>query len=126
LWAIVPRTASREYRVCASTTREAHQSACSAVIRAARRCSSSNERFKGGRAVFGERKKLVESDDWTGPAFEQCAQAAVVCRVFDQKTLFRNKVLSFQHHKVLASLKLKPALIEELLDWCEAPLKNEA
>jgi hypothetical protein len=62
----------------------------------------------------------VESDDWNGPAYQTCVQYANVSRTF--KTSNRRLLLSFQHHRVLASLKLKPTLVDELLDWCEAPL----
>jgi hypothetical protein len=77
-----------------------------------------------GEHKYGERKALVESEEWTGPSYEKCKQAAVVCRAFER--LPRRNHLSFGHHAVLASLKLKPELVNELLDWCEAPLRNGA
>jgi hypothetical protein len=77
-----------------------------------------------GEHKYGERKALVESENWSGPAFQTCANAASTCKAF--KTYRRRELLSFKHHAVLASLKLQPGLVEELLDWCEAPLKNGA
>jgi len=32
---------------------------------------------------YGERKKLVESDDWDGPKFGTCANAGSVCEAFE-------------------------------------------
>jgi hypothetical protein len=61
---------------------------------------------------------LVESDEWTGPAYKTCANAATVAEAF--KSSRRRELLEFSHHVVLASLKLKPDLVDELLDWCRA------
>jgi hypothetical protein len=75
-----------------------------------------------GEHKYGDRKAILESDDWTGPSFGTCANAASVCRAFE--TSRRRELLSFSHHQILASRRLKPELVDELLDWCEAPLKN--
>jgi hypothetical protein len=32
---------------------------------------------------YGARKALVESEDWTGPTFQTCANAASVCKAFE-------------------------------------------
>ena len=42
----------------------------------------------------------------------------------DAQTSPRRDLLTFNHHKVLAALKLKPDLINAPPDWCEEPLKN--
>lgn len=75
-----------------------------------------------GGHKYGERKALVGDDDWDGPAFGTCANAASVCRAFE--TSRRRELLTFSHHEVLAKLRLKPELVDELLDWCESPLKH--
>jgi hypothetical protein len=62
----------------------------------------------------------VESEDWTGPAFQTCVKAASTCRAFERS--LRRDLLTFNHHKTLAALKLNPELVASLLDWCEAPL----
>jgi hypothetical protein len=54
-----------------------------------------------------------------GPEDKTCRNAATVCRAFE--TSRRRDVLSFKHHAVLAPLNYKPELVDELLDWCEAP-----
>jgi hypothetical protein len=75
-----------------------------------------------GEHRYGERKALVESQEWSGPSYQTCRIAGVVSNAFG---MFRRRNnLSFEHHKTLASLKLKPHIVDELLDWCEAPLKN--
>lgn len=71
---------------------------------------------------YGDRKALVESEDWTGPAYQTCRGSAVVAGAFE---MFRRRNnLSFEHHKELAAFD--PAEADSLLDWCEAPLKNGA
>ena len=57
-----------------------------------------------GEHKYGDRKALVESEEWEGPAFEHCMNAASVCKKFE--TSFRNEVLSFTHHLACASLPL--------------------
>ena len=71
---------------------------------------------------YRDRKALVESENWPGPSFENCANAASVCWAFE--TSSRHELLSFKHHQVLAALDSDEA--QELLAWCEAPLKNGA
>jgi hypothetical protein len=68
---------------------------------------------------YGDRKALVESGDWTGPTFQACMDAGCVARKFG--TSRRHEVLSFTHHRVVAALE--PAQADELLSWCEEPLK---
>ena len=77
-----------------------------------------------GEHKYGERTAIVESEDWTGPAYDTCRHASTTCKAFESGR--RRPLLTFKHHLTLAPLKLKPALVEELLDWCEAPLKNGA
>jgi hypothetical protein len=75
-----------------------------------------------GEHKYGDRKKLVKSKEWTGPAFGTCMHAAVTCRAFE--TCRRRHVLSFNHHREVRSLDSAEA--DRLLDWCEEPLKNGA
>jgi hypothetical protein len=58
-----------------------------------------------GEPALGERKAIVEAEDWEGPDFKTCANAANVARAFE--TSRRRKVLSFSHHAEVAAL---PAL----------------
>lgn len=74
-----------------------------------------------GEHKWGDRKALVESDDWNGAAYQTCKDGAWVCRAFERS--LRRDLLSFNHHKEVAAIK-DQALRESLLDWCETPLKN--
>jgi hypothetical protein len=38
--------------------------------------------FGHSEARYGQRKAIVEAEDWEGPDFKTCANAAVVCRAF--------------------------------------------
>jgi hypothetical protein len=69
--------------------------------------------FGGQR--YGEQAVLVRSDDWDGPSFQTCMNAAAVCRAFE--TSRRREVLSFAHHAEVAGLP--PAQADEVLDCAE-------
>ncbi len=72
-----------------------------------------------GEHRYGDRRKLVESETWTGPAYQTCNHAAQVSRAFE--FVRRRTNLSFSHHQTLTSLKIRPETADSLLDWCEAP-----
>jgi hypothetical protein len=74
----------------------------------------------GENQGYGERKAIVESEAWTGPSYQTCRHAGSVAGKFE--LCRRRHNLSFEHHKTVAALD--PDLADELLDWCEAPLKN--
>ena len=65
---------------------------------------------------YGARKRLIESDDWQGPGFSMCMQAATVCRAFKQPS-FRMKVLSFALHRQVADLMMDDRTEEEQPRW---------
>jgi hypothetical protein len=65
-----------------------------------------------GEHRYGDRKALVESDDWRGPSFETCMDAARVCRKI--KSSGRQEVLSFKHHAEVSALD--PDEADALLD----------
>ena len=46
---------------------------------------------------YGERKAIVESPDWEGPALHTCQDYGWVARAFE--TSRRREVLSFKHHR---------------------------
>jgi hypothetical protein len=64
---------------------------------------------------YGERRALVESEDWSGPAYGTCANAGTTCEKFELSR--RRESLSFSHHVEVADLP--PNLADKLLDWCE-------
>lgn len=64
---------------------------------------------------YGERKKLVDSDDWDGPSFSTCMMAGSTAKTFE--TFRRRKVLSYGHHLEVAALPIEEQ--DKLLDECE-------
>lgn len=72
--------------------------------------------WRFGEHKYGDRKALVESEEWTGPAFQTCMNAAALCVKFE--TSRRREVLGFNHHAEVASLPI--AECDQLLDWCES------
>jgi hypothetical protein len=72
-----------------------------------------------GNHRYGDRKALGESEDWEGPAFGACANAASVCRAFESSR--RREVLSFKHHCEVLPIE-DPHVQDNFLDWCEAVL----
>ncbi|HSR77784.1 MAG TPA: MT-A70 family methyltransferase [Xanthobacteraceae bacterium] len=64
---------------------------------------------------YGERKAIVEREDWEGPSFDNCAHCGMVARKFE--TWRRRQVLSFNHHREVAGLDTVDA--DALLDRCE-------
>jgi protein gp37 len=66
-------------------------------------------------------ERLKPENGWTGPDYNQCRKAAVVCRAFggeDRSEMFRRRnILSFQHHAEVAALN--PSDADRLLAWCE-------
>lgn len=75
-----------------------------------------------GNSKYGDRAHIVKSPTWTGPAFGTCANCGWVCRAFQAS--LRREALTFKHHQKITALQAaKPQLAEEILDWCEEPLK---
>lgn len=74
--------------------------------------------WRFGNEQYGCRKALVESDDWDGPTYETCMNAASVCKKFE--TSRRREALPFGTHQELCGLDDKEA--EKMLDWCEETL----
>jgi hypothetical protein len=56
-----------------------------------------------GEHRYGERAAAVKSEDWEGPAFGTCANAAWVCQRFE--TSLRSEVVSFGAHKEIAPIE---------------------
>ena len=69
-----------------------------------------------GDSRYGDRKAKVEAEDWEGPAFQTCADAAMVSRAFE--TSRRREVLSFTHHREVTPLSAEWQ--DKLLDEAEA------
>jgi hypothetical protein len=76
-----------------------------------------------GNMAYGNRIHVVKSPAWTGPIYETCANCGWVCRAFESS--LRRELLTFRHHKEILSLRITdPLLAEEILDWCEEPIKE--
>jgi hypothetical protein len=71
-----------------------------------------------GEHRHGDRIALVRINAWSGPSFGACRNYATVARAFE--TSRRRDVLSFGHHREVASLSPEDA--DRLLDWAEQPL----
>lgn len=59
--------------------------------------------FSRPQPAYGERKAIVEAEDWEGPAYQTCREAGVVASAFQEMFRRRND-LTFSHHKEVASL----------------------
>src|SRR4051794_37738054 len=72
--------------------------------------------YNFGSHRYGDRKALIESEEWTGPGYQACMDIAMVCRAFSE-TSRRREDLSFSHHREVTLLPRDAA--DRLLDWCE-------
>ena len=72
--------------------------------------------WRFGEHKYGDRKALVESDEWTGPAYQTCKDAAYVCGFFERSR--RRDLVPFGHHREVSSIPI--AECDQLLDWCES------
>lgn len=55
-----------------------------------------------GEHRYGDRKAIVEGEDWEGPLYETCKKMGVVSVAFER--FRRRNLLTFNHHAELASL----------------------
>jgi hypothetical protein len=69
--------------------------------------------WRFGEHRYGQRRAIVESEDWDGPSSQTCEDYAWVAGKFE--TSRRREVLSFGHHRDVASLPRVEA--DKLLDW---------
>jgi hypothetical protein len=69
--------------------------------------------------AYGDRLARVTEDDWAGPTYSTCTNAASVADRFE--TSRRRELLTFSHHVEVAHLA--PHFADELLDWCEEPIQ---
>lgn len=73
-----------------------------------------------GNHSYGDRKELVESDEWDGPSVKTCEQAGWVCGKFETSRRLEN--VSFGHHQECASLPEEEA--NKILFWCGTTLSK--
>jgi hypothetical protein len=74
-----------------------------------------------GESRYGQRKAMVESEEWEGPSYQTCKNAALVCSAFSEKSR-RRDLLSFTHHAEVAALP--PAEADAMLDAAEATIES--
>lgn len=72
-----------------------------------------------GEQRYGERKALVESEEWEGPKFQTCANAAAVCSAF---TSSRRREVSFSIHNEVVPLPVEWQ--DKLLDWAQTEKRS--
>jgi hypothetical protein len=63
---------------------------------------------------YGDRKKMVEAENWSGPGLQALMNASWVAKSIPPER--RKRQLSFRHHAEVASLPVSEA--DELLEWC--------
>jgi hypothetical protein len=75
-----------------------------------------------GEHRYGDRKAIVESDDWEGVSYSTCQEYGQVSKTFPMSARADN--LTYSHHRVLVSLP--EDWRTKLLLWAEEPLKQVA
>ena len=73
-----------------------------------------------GENRYGDRKAIVEADDWDGPAYQTCRNAASIASAFELSR--RRDNLSFNHHAEVVGRPPKEA--DRLLDWAEKTISE--
>jgi N6-adenosine-specific RNA methylase IME4 len=68
-----------------------------------------------GDAKFHGARKIVTADDWDGPSYKTCVNAATCCRKFPSAR--RRALVPFSHHAEVASLPAE--LADRLLDQAQ-------
>jgi hypothetical protein len=68
---------------------------------------------------YGDRKAVVEAEDWEGPPYETCAKAGYVSKLFEPER--RRANLSWQYHLAVAG-DFPSDEADRVLDWCEEVL----
>lgn len=63
---------------------------------------------------YGSRQEIVDSEEWEGPSYGSCRNAAVVCRAF--KTSSRDDSVSFRFHQAIAAISDEATRLE-VLAW---------
>jgi hypothetical protein len=74
--------------------------------------------WKNGTHGHGARKEMCSAPDWRGPTYESCANAASVCKAFENSSR-RRELLNFSMHAEVAKVKLSHAQQDALLDRAE-------
>jgi N6-adenosine-specific RNA methylase IME4 len=73
-----------------------------------------------GENRYGDRKAIVEADDWEGPAYQTCRNAASIAGAFELSR--RRDNLSFSHHAEV--VRRPPKEADRLLDWAEETISE--
>jgi len=69
-----------------------------------------------GEHHYGDRKALVESEEWTGPSWDSCRKAGQVCNAFKESAK-RFALLSFGHHAGTVCRKIETSRRRPLLSF---------
>ena len=68
-----------------------------------------------GAYTWGNKEKLVETQNWSGPSLRTCQNVGTTCKAFQFCRHREN--LSFVIHATFASMKLKREIAKSLLDY---------
>lgn len=71
--------------------------------------------WNAGNFEQGERKRIVESDGWNGPAYQTLKDYGMTSEKFARANRLSN--VSFRHHRECSSLPNDES--SKLLEWCE-------
>lgn len=71
--------------------------------------------WNSGNFEHGERKRIVESDEWNGLAYQTLKDYGMVSEKFARANRVDN--VSYRHHRECSSLVLEEAL--KVLEWCD-------
>jgi hypothetical protein len=75
-----------------------------------------------GEHRYGQRAKaVIDNEEWEGPAFGTCMNAATVCRRF--QTSSREEVVSFRAHQAIAPIA-DGEIRQKVLAWAATPNEN--
>jgi hypothetical protein len=76
-----------------------------------------------GAKHYGNKRALVERQDWTGPAYQTCRHCGSVAGAFEM--CLRRHNLTFHHHQDITPIqRVNPDFVASIFDWCEEPVRD--
>jgi hypothetical protein len=79
--------------------------------------------WRHGEKKYGNKRALVECQDWSGPAYQTCRNCGWVAGTFEMS--LRRDTLTFYHHHAIAPIqRVNPDFVSDIFAWCEEPIKD--